>query len=110
LEEAKSSAAVNSPPILEMRGPERAQVGQPIKFDASASHDPRGRPLTFRWDLGPATAETPAVTHVFDQPGFSRVGVTVSNGGLAALGFRDLQIGRASCRERGCDTGMGEAR
>src|SRR5205823_3993180 len=58
LVETKPSGTVVSPPILELRGPERAKVGKPVHFDASASRDPRGRPLTFQWDLGAAMADT----------------------------------------------------
>src|SRR5262249_13225894 len=61
-------------------------------FDASASKDPAGLPLSFRWDLGGVTVDGPAVEHTFANPGFYRVGVTASNGTLADMAFRDLVV------------------
>src|SRR4051794_10388940 len=55
LEEPKAGGTVASPPILELHGPERAKAGQPVRFDASASRDPGGRPLSFRWDVDDAS-------------------------------------------------------
>ena len=56
LEEARASGMAVNPPILELRGPERAKAGQPVRFDASASRDPGGRALSFQWDVDDASA------------------------------------------------------
>jgi hypothetical protein len=101
--QAKSDPAIRQAPIVELRGPLRAKVGQPVRFDASQSRDPHGRPLVFGWDLGAARSAGPTVTHTFDQPGFYRVGVTVSNGVLAGLGFRDLLVVDGAAREYGTE-------
>jgi hypothetical protein len=66
-------------------------VGRPVALDASASADPEGRPLQFRWDLGDGTiARGPRVVHAFDAPGFYRVGLTATNGLLCDLAWRDF--------------------
>jgi parallel beta-helix repeat protein len=156
LVQAKSDPAVRQAPMVELRGPERAKVGQPVRFDASRSRDPQGRRLTFHWDVGGPTLERlekardagrgsraepraysertplkraagqsgagdrrqsalpaprwlhslleePVVTPAFTQPGFYRIGVTVSNGVLAGLGFRDLLVVDGPAREYGTE-------
>lgn len=84
--------SVTAAPLLTLRAPERAVVGQPVHFDASASRDPAGRPLQYRWDLGDGIVEKASFQHAFDKPGFYRVGVTVTNGVLGGLGYRDLIV------------------
>ena len=62
------------------------EVGEEITFDASASEDPQGLPLEFRWELGDGTIETgEKVTHIYRQPGIYRGGMTVKNGELGDL-------------------------
>jgi parallel beta-helix repeat protein len=90
--EVKPDAAVKQGPIIAVRAPSRARVGQAVVFDASSSRDPAGQKMSFRWDLGGAAFDKPVVTHTFARPGFYRVGVTVSNGVLADLDYRDLIV------------------
>ena len=90
--EVKSDPSVRTAPIVRVNAPQRAVVGRPVRFDASASRDPTGRALRYRWDLGGTVSEKASVSHTFDRPGFYRVGVTVSNGVLADLAFRDLVV------------------
>jgi len=86
-----ANEAVTRPPKAVLKGPSRAIVGRTAVLDASASHDPAGRSLEFRWDLGDGTVSAqPRVEHVFGRPGFHRVGLTVHNGLLADLSWRDL--------------------
>ncbi len=92
LSEVTSDPAVRRPPVVHVTAPERAIVGRPVAFDASASRDPAGRPLSYRWDLGGTIAKTATVQHTFAKPGFYRVGVTVDNGVLAGLAYRDLVV------------------
>ncbi|MBI4586321.1 MAG: right-handed parallel beta-helix repeat-containing protein [Planctomycetes bacterium] len=104
LRQPTDDPAVRRAPLAVLRGPERALVGQPVVFDASASRDPGGRPLRFQWDLGGEGASNqPAVEHIFKKPGFYRVGLTVDNGILAALGFRDLIAVGAVAEEIGSE-------
>lgn len=81
------------PPKAVLAGPQAAMVGQRVVLDASGSSDPGGHKLSFRWDLGDGTiAETAKVEHAFDKPGFYRVGLTVDNGLLADLAWRDFYV------------------
>ena len=79
------------PPKAILAGPSSAVVGRSVVFDASRSSDPDGRALHYRWDLGDGQVATaPRVAHVFKAPGFYRVGLTVNNGLLSDLGWRDF--------------------
>jgi len=84
---------ITRPPRATLEGPAMARVGQTVRLDAAASSDPGGQPLHFRWDLGDGTvAETPGIEHAFASPGFYRVGLTVHNGLLADLAWRDFYV------------------
>jgi parallel beta-helix repeat protein len=84
---------VDSPPRAVLQGPTEARVGQKVTFDATASSDPQACPLQFAWELGDGTrAESRRVEHVFTTPGFHRLGLTVSNGSLSELAWRDLYV------------------
>lgn len=83
----------SAPPRAVLQGPAVVQAGRPVVFDASDSRDPQGQDLRFRWDLGDGTiAQTARVEHVFRSPGFHRLGLTVSNGSLSDLAWRDLYV------------------
>ncbi|MHB0958043.1 MAG: right-handed parallel beta-helix repeat-containing protein [Pirellulaceae bacterium] len=85
--------AITRAPQAVVAGPSFSSVGQEILLDASASTDPAARPLTFRWDLGDGTIlSEPRVAHVFQAPGFYRVGVTVNNGLLSDLAWREFYV------------------
>jgi parallel beta-helix repeat protein len=82
----------NSPRAL-LTAPSLVKVGQRVVFDALSSSDPQGRALGFRWDLGDGrVARTPRVEHVYQSPGFQRVGLTVNNGLWSDLAWRDLYV------------------
>ena len=84
---------INTPPRAMLVGPSVAKVGESVVFDASGSTDPQAQPLRFSWDLGDGTtSDKPRVTHVFTTPGFRRLGLTVTNGSLADLAWRDLYV------------------
>jgi hypothetical protein len=89
-----SDPTVTRAPIADAILPDRALVGRPVLFDARRSRDPGGRPLSFRWDIGGTVSTEASVERVFDRPGFYRVGLTVSNGPLAALASCDLIVAR----------------
>lgn len=84
---------VTRPPVAQLDGPATGTVGTPIRWDASGSRDPAQLPLTYRWDLGDgASSDQARVEHVYDKPGFYRLGLTVTNGLLSDLAWRDVYI------------------
>ncbi len=89
---AKDDKSVTLLPRAALEGPAVATVGCRVTFDASGSLSPNRRNLSFRWDLGERICSDPIVQHVFTKPGFHRVGLTVDNGPLADLAFRDLLV------------------
>jgi hypothetical protein len=78
-------------------------VGTPVRFDASASRDPDARPLHFRWAAGDLTSSQPVFVHTFSEPGFYRLGLTVDNGVLADLAWRDLIVSQPVNEEIGTE-------
>jgi parallel beta-helix repeat protein len=95
--------AVGRAPLAALRGSDRAVVGQPIRFDAADSRDPQGRPLRFLWDLDGSSTDGLAFERVFDAPGFHRLHLTVHNGALAAIAWRDLLVVPAHLSECGTE-------
>ena len=80
-------------PHANLVGPSSGVVGKEFVLDASASTDPDGNKLTFRWDLGDGTiVNQPRVAHSFKAAGFYRVGVTVTNGRFSDLAYRDFRV------------------
>ena len=85
--------AITRPPQAALAGPSFGKVGGEVVWDASASQDLDGHPLTYRWDLGDGTiVHEPRAAHTFQAPGFYRVGVTVNNGLLSDLAWRDFYV------------------
>jgi parallel beta-helix repeat protein len=95
--------AVTLAPEANLNAPTVAVSGQPVVFDASTSRDPNGKPLTFRWDTGDTIRNEAKFTHTFVQPGYYRVGVTVSNGILADLAYRDVLVTKPVAHEFGTE-------
>ncbi|HXT41090.1 MAG TPA: PKD domain-containing protein, partial [Candidatus Angelobacter sp.] len=79
-------------PSADLLGPAVGVVGETLNFDASASRDPGGRTLHFHWTVGDLTGDHPIFKHTFVRPGFYRLGLTVDNGALADLAWRDLIV------------------
>lgn len=101
--ELPADPAIRTAPIAVLRGPEVVTTGQVARFDAAASHDPAGRPLNFHWWLDGAAGSSPVLERAFSQPGFYRLGLTVDNGALAALAWRDVLAVAPVARELGTE-------
>ncbi len=77
---------VNRPPIARA-GPDRSvPIGVEVPFDATASGDPDGTVIAYRWDFEEGVSVFEAeTTHVFELPGTHEVRLTVGDdGGLTA--------------------------
>lgn len=103
LHQSAGDPAVRRAPQVVLTGPVRAQTGKPVRFDAGASRDFEGRTLQFRWTAGEVTCDQPVFEPTFTRPGFYRLGLTVHNGVLADLAWRDLIVSDPVERELGTE-------
>ena len=94
---------IQTAPTAELLGPRVTKVGEAVRFDASLSHDAQGRPLHFRWWLDGPAGDQAVLDRVFDQPGFHRLGLTVDNGALADLAWRDVLVVQPVAEELGTE-------
>jgi RHS repeat-associated protein len=71
----------NSPPVIVLTvSTDSPFVENAVTFDATASFDPDGDPMTFAWDFGDRSKTTgPLVTHVFHQISDFTVTLTVAD-------------------------------
>lgn len=103
LHEAADNATVTRAPQAALLGPARAAVGIPVRFDATASQDFSDRPLHFRWTTGAISGDQARFEPTFSKPGFYRLGLTVDNGVLADLAWRDLIVSDSVREEIGTE-------
>jgi parallel beta-helix repeat protein len=96
-------ASIQTAPVAKLLGPEVVLTGQPARFDASFSRDPQGRSLKYQWWLDGNAGQAPFLERLFDKPGFQRVGLTIDNGGLAALAWRDVLVVQPVAQELGTE-------
>ncbi len=87
---------VDAPPVA-VAGPDRKGfVGgayDQLLFDASASSDADGQPLTYVWDLGDGVTRTgEKVLHAYGEPGEYKVRLSVSDGTGLACGQSAVEI------------------
>jgi PKD domain/FG-GAP-like repeat/Bacterial Ig domain/FG-GAP repeat len=72
---------VTEPPVAVAGGPYTGVTGVPIAFDGTASHDPDGEPLTYRWTFDDGrTATGPTPTMTFYAHGTFTATLVVSDG------------------------------
>ncbi len=89
----KEPVAKLAAPKAMLAGPKAAKVGEKITLDATGSMDANKRSLTYQWNLGDGSKPTDAkVEHAFTKSGFYRVGLTVDNGLLSDLAWRDFYV------------------
>jgi len=120
LVERAADPKVTRAPKAVLEGPEVAVVGRRVDFSALGSTDPAGRPLSFRFRLGEDASDGQAARFTPSEPGFHRLALTVDNGVLSDLAWRDLYVlddlpevgeGAAkawSCRGEGCQAKFAE--
>lgn len=93
LTSSKDAVGKLAPPKAILTGPASAKVGEQITLDAFGSMDAGKRELAYQWNLGDGAKPTGAkVEHVFNKSGFYRVGLSVDNGLLSDLAWRDLYV------------------
>jgi len=103
LRELPNNPALSRAPRIQWTSPARAVVGVPVRFDASASRDPEKQPLHFRWTAGDFSGDQPVFEPTFTKAGFYRLGLTVDNGALADLAYRDLVVTEPVKQELGTE-------
>jgi parallel beta-helix repeat protein len=95
--------SVAAAPRAQLLGPSRAVIGQAVQFDARGSRDFAGRELHFHWQAGELSSDGPLFKPAFVKPGFYRLGLTVDNGVLADLAWRDLIVADPAADEIGTE-------
>jgi glucose/arabinose dehydrogenase len=83
----------NQPPVVEATAtPLFGPTPLTVAFDASASTDPNGDPLTFEWNFGDGSpvVHGAAVSHTYAEPGTRAAEVVVSDG--VATSRKSLRI------------------
>ena len=103
LVELPANPSIQIEPTAEIIGPNIVQVGQAARFDASGSRDAQGRSLAFHWWMDGKVGEQSIFDHTFLSPGFHRLGLTVDNGALAGLAWRDLLVVEPVAQELGTE-------
>ncbi|MCK7478985.1 MAG: PKD domain-containing protein [Candidatus Moduliflexus flocculans] len=68
-------------PIASPGGPYQGYVNEPVVFDGTASSDPEGRPLSYRWNFEDGTTGSgPTPSHVYAAKGTYWVSLVVNDG------------------------------
>ena len=81
---------VNSPPVADGDGPYLGLEGSPVLLDGSASSDPEGSPLTYKWDFGdgsPLVTTEALVEHTYSSAGVYTATLVVNDGELDSAPF-----------------------
>jgi parallel beta-helix repeat protein len=97
--------SIRQAPLAQINGPHIVRAGEPVEFDASGSRDPGGRDVRFQWSWAEETSGESVLRTMFKEPGFQRVSLTVHNGVLADLVWRDVLVVRPVGEELGTEGG-----
>ncbi|HLE46623.1 MAG TPA: PKD domain-containing protein, partial [Thermoplasmata archaeon] len=92
------SPPVPQPPVASFTAtPARANPGDPVAFDASASYDPDGSIVSYSWDFGDAASGTGVTpSHAYAAPGLYTVALTVvDNASLSGTATRAVRVNAA---------------
>ena len=95
LRELKRVPAAISLPSVDLQGPERVAVGQEVNWSAGEVQE-----RNYHWAMQPGSAECGGIVrgeaatfaHIFKQPGFYRLALTVDDGSLANLAWHDVYV------------------
>ena len=91
--ERSGHADITTPPKAILKGPDVVRVGERVVYDASQSTSNAAGALTYRWRIAPNVNAVDATFPVtFPAPGFYRVALTVCNGLLSDLAWRDVYV------------------
>ena len=92
------AGGTTSPPVARATASARtAVVGAEVTFDATASFDPDGGALDYRWTFGDgATAEGPRVTHAYGDVGLYSATVVVTDADGESRASLPVRVGRAA--------------
>ncbi|MEM0449120.1 MAG: PKD domain-containing protein [Methanomassiliicoccales archaeon] len=96
-------------PVANAGGPYTAIEGSPITFNASASSDPNGDQLSFRWDFdGDGIWDTnysssATVEHTWFDDYSGQVRVGVSDGNVESLAYATVNVANAEPKPDGMD-------
>ena len=81
-----TTAVLSTGPMANGDGPYNGNEGSPISFDASASYDPEGASLQYRWDFeddgvwDTSWSNSPFAVHTYDDDYSGKLRLQVSNG------------------------------
>ena len=94
------AVTVDSPPVAAFSvSPQSPRKNDTVTFDATASSDPDGDPLSYRWDFdgnGTTDGEGAQITHSYPAVGSYQATLTVDDGTLTHTGFSTVTVGSAA--------------
>jgi parallel beta-helix repeat protein len=87
-----SVTSQNRAPKIVLDAPSIAQVGVPIRLSATGSKGYSENEIRYLWTIGESRCEGPEFETIMTNPGLTRVSLTVTDGVLASMAWRDLVV------------------